>query len=100
MKSYAAWSEQPLDIGYAREVEMNRKPVTSATWSTTIRRYAMISIIGVIICAYSFYRLYITPAGQPVPMRIVVGASIGGLMTASGVFGIAVSYFFKMLGKQ
>lgn len=79
---------------------MAKQPMTSAVWNTMIRRYIIISAVGLIIAIYFFHRLYIMPVNQPVPMSIVIGASIGGLMASSGVFGIAISLFFKIMGKR
>ncbi len=82
-----------------REVEMSKKPTTHAIWDTMIQRYIIATIIGLIVAIYFFYRMYMQPVTEPVPMSMVVGASIGGLVTCSGIFGIAISLIFKMMGK-
>lgn len=78
---------------------MSKKPITSAIWNTMIRRYIIAAVVGLIIAIYFFYRLYALPVNQPVPMSLVVGASIGGLVTCASLFGIGITLIFKMVGK-
>jgi hypothetical protein len=98
--SDTAWLQSRSGIGCPREVEMSKEPMTSAVWDTTIRRYIIVSAVGLIVALYFFYRLYIMPVSEAVPMWIVVGASLGGLVTSSGVFGLAITLFFRLMGKH
>jgi len=65
-----------------------------------IRRYLALGVTGTVICLYFFYQLYMLPAGQVAPKWIIFGASISGLMGASGMFGLLISVLFKIVGKQ
>jgi hypothetical protein len=77
-----------------------KKPITRAIWKTMIRRYAIISAIGLVACIYFFRHLYTLSAGQAVPSWVVIGASIGGLMMLGGLFGMALSLFFHLWHKE
>lgn len=79
---------------------MHKKTITRAIWKTMMRRYAVISALGLIACIFFFQRLYIIHAGQPVPTWLVAGASIAGLMMLGGLFGVAVSLFFHLYHRE
>lgn len=79
---------------------MSKKPITKAIWKTMIRRYAIISTIGLIACIYFFNHLASLSAGHAIPSWVVIGAVIGGLMMLGGLFGMALSLFFHMWHKE
>ncbi len=65
-------------------------------WKRMMRRYSIASIIGLIACIILFWQLEIIPAGQTVPRWELFAALLGGLLLFGGLFGIAVSFFFRM----
>jgi len=72
----------------------------SDIWKRMIRRYAIASAIGLVICAVLFTKLANIPAGQPIPGWLLPAIVVGGLLLFGGLFGIAVSVFFRILGGQ
>ena len=69
-------------------------------WKRMIRRYAIASVIGLIACIILFWQLEIIPAGQPVPRWELFATVLGGLLLFGGLFGIAVSVFFRMWSRE
>jgi len=69
-------------------------------WGRMIRRYAIASGAGLIVCIVLFSRLYFIPAGQTVPIWMMYGAVLGGVLLFGGLFGIAVSFFFRMWSRE
>jgi len=69
-------------------------------WGRMIRRYVIASVIGLIACTILFWRLEIIPAGQTVPRWEVSATVLGGLLLFGGLFGIAVSFFFRMWSRE
>jgi len=69
-------------------------------WKRMIRRYAIASSVGLITCIILFSNLASIPAGQIVPRWELYGAVFGGLLLFGGLFGIAVSFFFRMWSRE
>ena len=72
----------------------------SDIWKRMIRRYAIASGIGLVVCAILFPKLAAIPAGQPIPGWLLPTLVVGGLLLFGGLFGIVVSMFFRILGKE
>ncbi len=69
-------------------------------WKRMIRRYAIASSAGAIACIILFWQLGIIPAGQIVPRWMLFATVLAGLLFFGGLFGIAVSFFFRMWSKE
>ncbi len=69
-------------------------------WGRMIRRYAIGSGVGLVTCIILFWRLESIPAGQVVPVWMVDGAALGGVLLLGGLFGVAVSFFFSMWSEE
>jgi len=69
-------------------------------WKRMIRRYAIASVIGLIACIILFWQLAIIPAGQTIPRWEVFATVLSGLLLFGGLFGIAVSFFFRMWSRE
>jgi len=72
----------------------------SDIWKRMIRRYAIASVIGLIVCATLFSKLAAIPAGQAIPGWLLPVLVVGGLLLFGGLFGIVVSVFFRILGRE
>jgi hypothetical protein len=79
---------------------MNKQAISPAIWATMIKRYIVMAAVGAVICVYFFYRMYAMPVSQTVPMWMVVGASIGGLLTTTGLFGVGLNLILQIVGKK
>ncbi len=69
-------------------------------WGRMIRRYTIASGVGLIACIILFAHLASIPAGQTIPMWMMYGAVLGGVLLLGGLFGIAISFFFRMWSKE
>jgi len=69
-------------------------------WTRMIRRYAIASVAGLIACIILFWQLEIIPAGQATPRWELFATVFAGLLLFGGLFGIAVSFFFRMWSKE
>lgn len=69
-------------------------------WKRMIRRYTIASGVGFIVCVILFSKLASIPAGQTVPIWMIYGSIFGGLLLFGGLFGVAVSFFFRMWSKE
>ncbi len=72
----------------------------SDIWKRLIRRYAIASAVGLVICVVLFSKLAAIPAGQTIPGWLLPMIVVGGLLLCGGLFGILVSVFFRILGKE
>jgi len=69
-------------------------------WKRMIRRYAVVSVIGLVACVILFWQLALIPAGQMIPRWLVFAAVLAGLAFFSGLFGLGVSVFFRIWSRK
>ncbi len=74
-----------------------KKPVTREIWKIMLRRYQIAAVVGFVLCIFFFWKLDHVLPGKAPPLWVWWGTGLSGLIFFSGLFGLAISYFFQLM---